>query len=172
MRMIKDAQSTQSNKFAISLLYLKKELRNGVQFLHADKYQSFYKMASSFFMEVARHVQSTQNKRLVIFLQYITKKVSQLLLCSIVMQNIQNFRGFQSSSLLAAYCMFPSIFLSCFFAYFHVNSLFFYSIKKTYWISDLIEISHFTRFINVFHIIIINFVISIKIIMYFFLSKK
>ena len=40
-------------------------------------------------MEVARHVQSTLNKKLVKFLQYIEKKVLQLLLCFIVMQNIQ-----------------------------------------------------------------------------------
>ena len=40
------------------------------------------------FMEVARHVQSTQNRKLVMFLQYIKKKVLQLFLCSIVIQNI------------------------------------------------------------------------------------
>ena len=43
-------------------------------------------------MEVARHVQSTQRK-LAIFLQFIKKKVSQLLLCSIEMQNIHIFYG-------------------------------------------------------------------------------
>ena len=43
--MIKHSQSTQSNKFAISLQYLKKEVRGGVYFLHADKHQSFYKLA-------------------------------------------------------------------------------------------------------------------------------
>ena len=32
MRMIKHSLKTQSNKFAISLQYLKKEVRNGVQF--------------------------------------------------------------------------------------------------------------------------------------------
>ena len=89
MGMIKHSQSTQSNKFAISLQYLKKEVRNGVHFLHADKHQNFYKLALSFLMEVARHVQSTQNRKLVKFLQYIKKKVMQLLLCSIVMQDIQ-----------------------------------------------------------------------------------
>ena len=40
-------------------------------------------------MEVARHVQSTQNRKLAIFLQYVEKKVLQLLLCSIVIQNIE-----------------------------------------------------------------------------------
>ena len=41
--MIKHSQYTQSNKFPISLQYLKKEFRNGVCFLHADKYQGVYK---------------------------------------------------------------------------------------------------------------------------------
>ena len=94
MGMIKYSQSTQSNKFAISLQYLKKEVRNGVHFLHADKHQSFYKLALSFLMEVARHVQSTQNRKLVIFLQYVKKKVVKLHLCSTLMQkNIQIFYG-------------------------------------------------------------------------------
>ena len=93
MGMIKQSQSTQSNKFAISLKYLKKEVRNGVHFLHADKHQSFYNLVLSFLMEVARHVQSTQKRELLIFLLYIKKKVLQLLLCSIVMQNIQIFYG-------------------------------------------------------------------------------
>ena len=44
-------------------------------------------------MEVARHVQSSQKRKLVIFLQYIKKKVLQLLLCFIAMQNIWTFYG-------------------------------------------------------------------------------
>ena len=40
MGMIKHSQSTQSNKFAISLQYLKEEeVRNGFNFLHANKHQ-------------------------------------------------------------------------------------------------------------------------------------
>ena len=93
MDMIKHSQSTESNKFTISLQYLKKEVRDRVHFLHADKQQSFYKLALSFLMEVARHVQSTQKRKLVIFLQYIKKNESQLSLYSIVMQNIQIFYG-------------------------------------------------------------------------------
>ena len=73
--------------FSISLQYLKKEFRNGVHFLHADK------LALSVLTEVARHVQSTQNRKLVIFLQYIKKKMSQLHMFSIVMENIQIFYG-------------------------------------------------------------------------------
>ena len=56
MDMIKDYQNTQSNKFS---------------FLHADKHQSFFKLALSFSMKVARHIQSTQNRKLIIFLQYL-----------------------------------------------------------------------------------------------------
>ena len=63
MDMIKHSQSTQCNKFAISLRYLKKEVSDGVHFLHADRHQSFYKLALSFLMEVAKHLQSTQNRK-------------------------------------------------------------------------------------------------------------
>ena len=59
MGMMKHSQSTQSNTFAMSLQYLKKEVRDGIYFLYADKHQSFYKLALSFLMEVARDVQST-----------------------------------------------------------------------------------------------------------------
>ena len=102
MGMIKHSQSTQSNKFAISLQYLKKEVRNGVHFLHADKHQNFYKLALSFLTEVARHVESTQIRKLVKFLEYIKKRVMQLLLCFIVMQNIQILYGV------------PVMFITCF----------------------------------------------------------
>ena len=44
-------------------------------------------------MEVARHLQSTQNRKFVIFWQYVKKRVSQLLLCSIAIQNIQILYG-------------------------------------------------------------------------------
>ena len=81
---------SQSNKFARSLEYLKKEVRDRVYYLHEGKHQSSYKMAFLFLMEVARHVQCTLSRKMAIFLQYI-KKVSQLLLCSFVMHNIQIF---------------------------------------------------------------------------------
>ena len=52
MGMIKHSQCTQSNKFSISLQYLKKEVRNRIHFLNADKHQSFHKLALSFLMKV------------------------------------------------------------------------------------------------------------------------
>ena len=39
-------------------------------FLHADKHQGFYKFPLMFLMEVARQVQSTQNRWLATFLEY------------------------------------------------------------------------------------------------------
>ena len=44
MGMNKHSQITQSNKLAISLQYLKKEVKNGVHFLHADKHYNFDKL--------------------------------------------------------------------------------------------------------------------------------
>ena len=77
---------------------------NGVHFLHADKHLSFYKLVLSFLVEVARHVQSNRNRKLVIFLQYLKKKVSRLPLCSIVIQNIHNYILRGSSMFVVTCC--------------------------------------------------------------------
>ena len=77
----------------LQYLYNISKTKLGMEFisLHAVKHQRFYKLGLLFLMEVARYVQSTQNRNLVIFLQHIKKRVLQLLLCSIVMQNNQIF---------------------------------------------------------------------------------
>ena len=41
MAMVKHSQSPQNTKFAMSLQYLKKDVSNEVDFLLADKHQSF-----------------------------------------------------------------------------------------------------------------------------------
>ena len=51
-------------------------------------------------MEVARLVHSTQNKKLVLFVKHMKKKVLQLFLCSILMQNIQMQALWASSHIL------------------------------------------------------------------------
>ena len=38
--IVKHSESTRNNKFAIASQYLKKEVRDGVHFLHANKYQN------------------------------------------------------------------------------------------------------------------------------------
>ena len=65
--IVKHFQSSQNSKVTMSLQYIKKKVRKGVHFLHADEHQSFYKLGLLFLMEVARYVQSTQNRKLVIF---------------------------------------------------------------------------------------------------------
>ena len=88
---------------AISLQHLKKEVRNGGQFLHADKRQSFYKLVLSFSVELARHIQNTQNRKLVKFLQCIKKKLSQLLCVLLWCKRFRYFKGIQSCSLLLVF---------------------------------------------------------------------
>ena len=61
-----------SNIFTTS----QKKVRNEVYFLHADKHQSLWNLGLLFLMKVARYVQSTKNRKLVIFLQSIKKSVT------------------------------------------------------------------------------------------------
>ena len=51
----------------VRTIYLKKDARNEVGFLHAGKHQVFHKLILSFLIGVTRHAQSTQNKKFVIF---------------------------------------------------------------------------------------------------------
>ena len=97
--MIKHSQITQSNKFAISLQYHKKEVWNGVHFWYADESQNFYKLVLSFLAEVTRHVQNTQNRKLVIFLQYI-KNCRNCFVSYWDAKTFRNFMGVQSCLLL------------------------------------------------------------------------
>ena len=41
MGMVKHSRSSHNSKFAMSLQYLKKEVRDEVDFFHADKHQNF-----------------------------------------------------------------------------------------------------------------------------------
>ena len=48
MCVARHAQITQNNKFAISLQYLKKEVSDKVEFLHANKHESLLQIDSVF----------------------------------------------------------------------------------------------------------------------------
>ena len=82
MVTVKHSQSSQNSKFAMSLQYLKKEVRDEVDFLDADKHQSFlqvdfntlgitvsYKVILSLWMGMINHSQSTQSNKFAISLQ-------------------------------------------------------------------------------------------------------
>ena len=68
-------QSTQSNKFAISLQDLKKNIKDEVDFLPRDKSQRFFKLIQSFKVCIASHCQSSENSMFAISLQYLKKEV-------------------------------------------------------------------------------------------------
>ena len=72
----------------MSLQYLKKEVRDEVDFLHADKHQSFlqvdfntlgikvsYKVILSLLMGMIKYSQSTQSNKFAISLQYLKKEL-------------------------------------------------------------------------------------------------
>ena len=89
MGMVKHSQSYQNSRFAMSLQYLKKDVRDEVDFLHVDKHQSFLqvdlntlsikilnKVILSLLIGMFKHSQSTQSIKLAITLQYLTNEVS------------------------------------------------------------------------------------------------
>ena len=59
----KHAQSTQNNKFAISLQYLKKDVSDEVDFLHVDKHKGLLQIDTMILMEIVRHSQNSQNSK-------------------------------------------------------------------------------------------------------------
>ena len=75
MCVVRHAQITQNKKFAISLLYLKKEASDEVDFLHAEKYESLLQIGTMIFMGMVKHSQSSQNSKFAMSLQYLKKEV-------------------------------------------------------------------------------------------------
>ena len=73
--MARHADITQNNKFAVSLQYLKKELIDEVDFLHADTHESLPQIDSMILMGMVKHSQSSQNSEFAISLQYLKKEV-------------------------------------------------------------------------------------------------
>ena len=55
MCMSRHVQITQNNRFAISLQYLKKEVRNEADLLHADKHESLLQIDTMILMEMVKH---------------------------------------------------------------------------------------------------------------------
>ena len=89
----------------MSLQYLKKEVRDGVHFLHADKHQSFYKLALSYLMEVARE------KLLKYFCNIVRHRFCDLL----QFKTFRHFMGVQSFSLLLVLIILIMIANNCYF---------------------------------------------------------
>ena len=71
--MARYAQITQDNKFAISLQYLQKELRDEVDFLHVDNYESLLQIDTMIL--ILKHSERSQNSKFAMVLQYLKKQV-------------------------------------------------------------------------------------------------
>ena len=69
------AQSTQNNQFAISLQYLKKDVSDELDFLHAYKHKGLLQIDTMTLMEICRHYQKSQNNEFSMSLQYFKKEV-------------------------------------------------------------------------------------------------
>ena len=59
--------------------YLKKEVRDEIDFLHADKHESLLQIDNMTLIEIIKHSQSSQNTKVTVSLQYIKKNVRELI---------------------------------------------------------------------------------------------
>ena len=64
-------QITQNNKFALSLQYLKKELSDEVDLLHAGEHENLLRIDCMILIEMVKHPQSSLNSKFVLSLQYL-----------------------------------------------------------------------------------------------------
>ena len=75
MCVARHAQITQNNKFAIFLQYLKKEVSDEVDFLHADPHEILLQINAMILMRMLKHSQNSQNSKFALSLQYLKKEV-------------------------------------------------------------------------------------------------
>ena len=71
------AQITQNNKVAIFLQYLKKELSDEVDFLHADKHLSFPQIDTMALMGMVKPSQSSKKSKFVVSFNISKNKVDK-----------------------------------------------------------------------------------------------
>ena len=74
MCVARHAQITQNRKFAISLQYLKREVNDEVDFLHAGKHENLLQIDTMILTEMVKYFQSSQNSKFTMYLQYLRKE--------------------------------------------------------------------------------------------------
>ena len=60
----------------ISLQYLKREVNDEVDFLHAGKHENLLQIDTMILMDMIKHFQSSQNSKFTTFVQYLKKEDS------------------------------------------------------------------------------------------------
>ena len=73
--VVRHAQIIQNNEFAISLEYLKKEVNDEADYLHADKHESLLQIDAMILTRMVKHSQSCQNSKFGTSLQYLKKEI-------------------------------------------------------------------------------------------------
>ena len=72
--MARHAQINENNKYAVSLQYRKKEVSGEVDFLHAEKHETFLQIKTMIIIGIFKHSQNFQNSTFVMYLQYFRKE--------------------------------------------------------------------------------------------------
>ena len=75
MCVARHAQIIPNKKFAISLQYLKTEVNDKADFLHAGKHENLLQIDIMILMEIVKHFQSSQNSKFTMSVQYLKKEV-------------------------------------------------------------------------------------------------
>ena len=71
MFVARHAQIIQNKKFAFSLQYLKREVNDKVDFLHAGKHENLLQIDTMILIEMVKHFQSSQNSKFTMSVQYL-----------------------------------------------------------------------------------------------------
>ena len=74
MCVTRHAQITQNKKLAIFVQYLKREVNDKVDFLHAGKHENLLRIDTMILMEIVKHLQSSQNSKFTMSAQYLKKE--------------------------------------------------------------------------------------------------
>ena len=74
MCVARHAQITHTKKFAVSLQYLKREVNDEVDFLHAGKHENSLQIDTMILNEMVKHFQSSQNSKCTMSVQYLQKE--------------------------------------------------------------------------------------------------
>ena len=75
MSVARHVQITQNKMFPISLQYLKREVNNDVDFLHAGKHKKLLQIDTIILMGMIKHFQSSQNSKFAMSLEYLKIEV-------------------------------------------------------------------------------------------------
>ena len=75
MCVARHAQIIQNKKFDISLQYLKRQVNDEVDFLHAGKHENLLQINTMILMEMVKYFQSSQNSKFTMSVQHLKKEV-------------------------------------------------------------------------------------------------